>query len=169
MHSGDDTKPSKSQLKRESLALQKLGEQLISMPAARFQGIPMPDTLREAVQQARGMTGRRALYRQRQYIGKLMREIDASQIRDAIEQDEQRHQQAARIFHHIEAWRDRLLAEGDSLLGELLEEFPTIDRQHIRQLIREAQRERDADKPPRHARLLFKYLQKLAGARALTP
>lgn len=163
---GDDRKPSKSQLKRESLALQKLGEQLISMPAARFHDLPMPDTLREAVEQARGMTGRRALYRQRQYIGKLMRDIDASEIRAAIDEDEQRQRQAARNFHHIESWRDRLLTEGDSLLGELLEEFPAIDRQHVRQLIREAQRERDTEKPPRHARLLFRYLQKLAGARA---
>lgn len=160
-----DPKPSKSQLKRESLALQKLGEQLISMPAARFLSIPMPDQLREAVQQARSMTRRRALYRQRQFIGKLMREIDASQIREAIEQDEERQRQNARSFHHIETWRDRLLDQGDILLGELLAEFPAIDRQHIRQLIREAQRERDAGKAPRHARMLFRYLQEIAGAR----
>ena len=163
MSSDDHSKPSKSQLKRESLALQKLGEQLISMPAARFQSVPMPDELREAVQQARGMSKRRALYRQRQYIGKLMREIDAEQIRLAIEQDEERQRRAARSFHHIETLRDRLLEEGESLLGELLQEFPQLDRQHVRQLIREAQRERDAEKPPRHARLLFRYLQRLAG------
>ena len=165
MTTDKESKPSKSQLKRESLALQKLGEQLISMPAARFLGIPMPDELRAAVQQARGMKRRRALYRQRQFIGKLMREIDASQIREAIEQDEQRQRQSARSFHHIENWRDRLIAEGDVLLGELLKEFPEIDRQHVRQLVREAQREHDADQPPRHARALFRYLQKLAGER----
>lgn len=162
MVSDNDARPSKSQLKRESLALQKLGEQLISMPMSQFLRIPMPEDLRAAVQQARGMTRRRALYRQRQYIGKLMREIDASQIREALEQQEQRQRQAARGFHHIETWRDRLIAEGDVLLGELLEEFPVADRQHVRQMIREARRERDATLPPRHARLLFRYLQQLA-------
>lgn len=155
-------RPSKSQLKRESLALQALGEQLIKMPAATFTSIPLPEQLREAVELARSMTRRRALYRQRQYIGRLMREIDASEIRRAIEENEQRHQQAARSFHHVERWRDRLINEGDALLGELLEEFPAADRQHVRQLTREAQRERDGDQPPRHARLLFRYLQKLA-------
>ena len=70
--------PSKSQLKRESLALQKLGERLITMPEALFLAVPMPDELRAAVSEARAMKSRRALYRQRQFIGKLMREIDAS-------------------------------------------------------------------------------------------
>ncbi len=153
--------PSKSQLKRESHALQKLGEKLVSMPRARFDAIDMPQKLREAVLEARNMKSRRALYRQRQYIGRLMRELDASVIRAAIEQQENEHKQAARRFHHLETWRDRLLAEGDALLGQLLEEFPDADRQHVRQLIRHAREESASGKPPAHARSLFRYLQSL--------
>lgn len=153
--------PSKSQLKRESLELQKLGEQLISMPEAKFLALEMPEHLREAVREARGMRKRRALYRQKQYIGRLMREVDASGIAAAIARDAAEHKQAARRFHHIETWRDRLLAEGEQLLGELLEEFPDADRQHVRQLVRHARQEQASGKPPSHARSLFRYLQSL--------
>jgi len=70
--------------------------------------------------------------------------------------------EARRDFHRLEAWRDRLLAEGDAALPELLAEFPGADRQQLRQLIRNAHRERAAQKPPRAARLLFRYLRELA-------
>lgn len=153
--------PSKSQLKRKSHALQKLGEKLVAMPRARFDAIDMPQKLREAVLEARTMKSRRALYRQRQYIGRLMRELDAGAVKSAIEQQEHEHKQAARRFHHLETWRDRLLAEGEVLLGELLAEFPAADRQHVRQLIRHARQEADSGKPPAHARSLFRYLQSL--------
>ncbi len=157
-----DGGPSKSQLKRESAALQKLGEQLIDMPQARLLAIPMPDVLREAVMTARQMKSRRALYRQRQYIGRLMREIDASGVQAALAKENADQKQAARRFHHLETWRDRLVEQGDALLGQLLEEFPGADRQHVRQLVRLAQFERANDKPPAHARSLFRYLQSLS-------
>lgn len=156
--------PSKSQLKRESLALQKLGERLISMPETRFLAIEMPEQLRAAVIEARGMKKRRALYRQRQYIGRLMRELDASSVEAALAREEVEQKQAARRFHHLESWRDRLVEQGEALLGELLAEFPDADRQHVRQLIRHAQREQANNKPPAHARSLFRYLQGLRPA-----
>lgn len=162
----NDRPPSKSQLKRESLALQKLGERLITMPEARFLAIDMPEQLRDAVREARGMSKRRALYRQKQYIGRLMRELDASSIEAALAREETEQKQAARRFHHLEAWRDRLIEEGEHLLGELLDEFPTADRQHVRQLVRQAQKEIAEKKPPAHARSLFRYLQSLRPAAA---
>ncbi|NNF51192.1 MAG: DUF615 domain-containing protein [Gammaproteobacteria bacterium] len=156
--------PSKSQLKRESTALQKLGEQLVSMPESQFLAIPMPEELRAAVKDARTMTSRRALYRQRQFIGKLMREIDASGVQAALEQQAAEHRNSARRFHHLENWRDRLIAEGDELLGELLEVWPEVDRQRVRNLVRQARFERDHDKPPASARSLFRYLKTLPPA-----
>ena len=64
-------------------------------------------------------------------------------------------------MHHIEKWRDDLLAEGDSALERLLTEYPTADRQFLRQLIRNAKKELQANKPPKSARSLFKYLRDL--------
>lgn len=154
-----ESAPSKSELKRESLRLQKLGEQLIALPEARLLAIPMPETLREAVREARSMKSRRALYRQRQFIGRLMRETDASDVEAALQQLAADQKTSARRFHHLEQWRDRLIEEGEELIGELLVAFPEADRQHVRQLIRQARVERDNDRPPAHARSLFRYLR----------
>ncbi len=81
-----DTKPSKSAKKREYLALQKLGEELIGLREADILALPLEDELRTAVLEARRMKARGALRRQRQYIGKLMREADAASIRQALAQ-----------------------------------------------------------------------------------
>ena len=79
-----DAKPSKSAIKREYLALQKLGEELIGLREADLLALPLEDDLRGAVLDARRMKARGALRRQRQYIGKLMRRADAESIRHAL-------------------------------------------------------------------------------------
>ena len=76
--------PSKSSRKREAHALQKLGEQLVQMRAAELALLPLPETLRDAIDEARRLTSRGALARQRQYIGKLMRDIDVEPIVAAL-------------------------------------------------------------------------------------
>ena len=72
----DDLKPSKSARKREYLALQKLGEELITLKESDLDSLPLGDNLREAVMEARQIKANGALRRQKQYIGKLMRHID---------------------------------------------------------------------------------------------
>lgn len=121
--------------------------------------IPMPDALREAVQAARHMTARGALARQRQYLGRLMREIDPEPIRDALDAVHARGTAHAARFHRLERWRDRLLAEGDDALEALIAEYPQVDVQQLRSLVREATRERKLGKPPQAARALFRYLR----------
>lgn len=153
---------SKSQLKRESHALQALGEELVGLPAAKLAKIPMPDELAEAVAQARKIKARGGLKRQLQYIGKIMRSIDAEPIERALEEMHNAAGREAAKFHRLEQWRDRLLAEGDAALGPLLEEFPHAERQHLRQLIRNAQQEAAKGKPPKSAREIFRYLRDLA-------
>jgi len=152
---------SKSQLKRESLALQTLGEELVALPAAKLSKIPMPDELAEAVSLARKIKARGGLKRQLQYIGKIMRSIDAEPIEKAMNDLKNAAGKEAAKFHRLEQWRDRLLADGDSALGELIEEFPSADRQHLRQLVRNAQREAAKNKPPKSAREIFHYLRDL--------
>lgn len=77
--------PSKSQRKRDAHALQKLGEQLVKMRAAEVATLPLPDALRDAIDEARRLTSRPAQARQRQYIGKLMREVDLAPLEAALE------------------------------------------------------------------------------------
>jgi ribosome-associated protein len=152
---------SKSQLKRESHALQALGEELVELPAAKLAKIPMPAELAEAVALARKIKARGGRKRQLQYIGKLMRSIDADPIEQALDDLKNAAGREAARFHRLEQWRDRLVAEGDAALGELLDEFPAADRQHLRQLVRNAQREAKNNKPPKSAREIFRYLREL--------
>ncbi len=151
---------SKSQLKREAHALQELGEQLIAMKPADLVDLPLPDNLAQAISDARGMQ-RGALKRQRQYIGKLMRDIDPEPIQTALDLRSQQAMEQNRQQHKFEEWRDRLIQEGDKALGEALETFPTADRQQLRQMIRQARKEAEQNKPPRTSRNLFRYLRDL--------
>ena len=153
---------SKSQLKRESEALQALGEALVELPASKLAKIPMPGNLAEAVAEARRIKAHGGRRRQLQYIGKLMRNIDAEPIQQAMDALANEHARENARFHRLEQWRDRLINEGDGAMGELLEEYPQADRQHLRQLIRNAQREQGSGQAPKHTRELFRYLRELS-------
>lgn len=152
---------SKSQRKREMTALQDIGEQLVELTRSQLDKLTLPEALLEAVQMARSMNQRGARKRQLQYIGKVMRSVDADPIRVALEALEKPHQQAAGHLHAIERWRDRLLTQGDAALEEFFEKYPDADRQHLRQLVRNATAEKLADKTPRVARVLFHYLREV--------
>ncbi len=153
---------SKSQLKREMHALQALGEELAALSAEHFTQIQMPETLRDALTEARRMHSHGARKRQLQYVGRVMRGIDAEPIREQLETLRGQSRRAHAQLHHIEQWRERLLDEGDTALGALLGEHPQADRQHLRQLMRSARQERLANKhPPRATRALFHYLREL--------
>jgi ribosome-associated protein len=152
---------SKSQLKRESHALQELGEELVELSASKLAKIPLPDELAEAIDLARKIKQRGGRKRQLQYIGKLMRKIDAEPIQQAMDALKNDSAKETARQHKLEQWRDRLVAEGDKALAELLDELPDADRQHLRQLVRNAQREAKQNKPPKSAREIFRYLRDL--------
>ncbi|MDX1444076.1 MAG: ribosome biogenesis factor YjgA [Gammaproteobacteria bacterium] len=153
--------PSKTRLKREAEAAQALGERLISLDDATLEDLDLPEKLIDAVRLARTMKSHGALRRQRQYIGKLMRGIDSSDISAVMEQLDQDSAAANRLQHAAEQWRERLLDEGDTALAELLDKCPTADRQQLRQLVRAAQAERKAGKAPKQQRALFRELRSL--------
>ena len=96
-----DARPSKSELKRRSDELQMLGESLIGLPQAELDALPLPEKLRDAVELARRITQRGGLYRQRQYIGKLMRKTDVAPIRAALEARAATQRRAALEFKRI--------------------------------------------------------------------
>lgn len=154
-------KPSKTQLKREMLELQALGESLIGLGDSQLAALPVPQQLLDAIRDARKMKKRGALHRQKQYIGKLMRDIDAEPIRAELAKMQARARAAAARFHTVEDWRDRLVGEGDTALEQLVAKYPQADRQHLRRLMRDAATERSNNKPPKAARQLFRYINEL--------
>ena len=109
------SRPSKSQLKRDMTALQDLGEELLRLQPSKLRALPIPDALRVAVELAQKINAREGLRRQRQYIGRLMREIDADEVRRALDKDGQGHRAEVVLMHSAERWRARLLAEPDAL------------------------------------------------------
>lgn len=119
MVTANTEKPSKSARKREHLALQDLGESLTRLRPSELEMLPLDERLIDAVLEARGMHSRGALRRQRQLIGKLMRNVDAEAIRATLAHLGQGDRQANRLFHAAETWRDRICSEGDPAIAEL--------------------------------------------------
>jgi ribosome-associated protein len=158
-------RPSKSELKRRSDDLQALGESLIDLPQAELDSLPLPEKLRDAVELARRITKHGGLYRQKQYIGKLMRKADVEPIRAALEARGAAQRKAALEFKRIEAWRDRLLRDEPGTLDALRETFPDADVAMISKLAERARQERARGESPRAARELFKRLRELADGR----
>lgn len=152
---------SRTQAKREVEAKQALGERLIALPDSRLEKLDLPEELLEAIRLARRLTKRGALKRQRQYIGVLMRSLETGPIELALSDLDHLREREKRLFHRAEKCRDRLL-EGDAgCLEELITEFPRLDVQHLRALVRNAGKEADTGKPPRASRLIFRYLTEL--------
>jgi len=159
----DDTLPegpSKSQRKRESTALQALGEALVALPHDRFTRVELPDALRDAVREARRIRQHGALRRQLQYIGKVMRSVDPEPIRAQLAAFEGQSHEHTAWLHRVERWRERLL-EDDQALARLIEDHPGQDTQHLHTLVRNARRERAEQKPPRAYREIFQLLKTL--------
>jgi ribosome-associated protein len=156
-------RPSKSARKREATSLQDLGVQLSGLPDEDIEALDLPENLLAALRELRRLTSHGAQLRQRQYIGKLMRKIDAEPLRAKLADRKRRHDVEIRQFQQIERWRDRLLAEPGAALPELLEEHPHADRDLIERLLARAGRERGEGRPPAAARELFAVLRRLMG------
>ncbi|WP_219217981.1 ribosome biogenesis factor YjgA [Variovorax boronicumulans] len=140
---------SKTDLKRESAELQKLGEDLLDLRAGLFDKLPIGEKLRDAVIEARRITNFEGKRRQMQFIGKLMRLQDPG-VLDAVRAalDEQHHGPAeeSALLHEAERWRDQLIADDDAL-GGWIETHPATDSQQLRALVRQARKDLKAGKP----------------------
>ena len=156
---------SKSRRKRESHALQDLGEALVVLPAEQLQRIELPEKLRNAVAEARTITKHEARRRQMQYIGKLMRLIDAGPIRAQVEAIHAPSEQATALFHLAERWRAELLANEDAMAG-FSREFPSADAGEVARLVAQAKAERQAGRAPKYFRELFQYVNGLVQDKA---
>jgi ribosome-associated protein len=161
-HDPGDDAPSKSALKREMTARQALGEALCKLSERELARIPIEDeALLAAIRESQQIRHHSARRRHRQFIGKLMRRIDPEPLEAALDALHRERRGAAEAMHELEMLRDSLLDRGDPALGQVLERFPHADRQRLRQLLREARRERTAEAPPRASRRLFRYLREL--------
>ena len=159
-----DDLPSKSQRKRDMDALQDIGAELTELNTQQLDSIELPESLREAVLEARAMKHNEARRRQVQYIGKLMRQVDPAPIRAKLDGFLSVSAEHTAQLHHIERWRERLLADPKSV-AEFIAAYPEADSQQLRTLLRNTAEERARAKPPKHFRALFQMIKGLVEAR----
>lgn len=151
---------SKSEIKRQMTALQKLGEELVALPTNKLDQLDLPETLRDAVNQAKRITAHGGLRRQMQYIGRLMRITDAQPIAEQLNAWRGDSAEVIAEFHRMENWRTRLLAD-DAALTEFVDIYPQANAQQLRTLVRNARREAAATQAPKSSRALFKLIREL--------
>jgi ribosome-associated protein len=152
--------PSKTKIKQAMLALQDLGGELVKLPQAKLEKLPLPDELRRAVEDYRRFTKNGAIRRQMQYIGRLMRGIDPEPIARQLAAWRGDSDEEKALLHRIERWRDRLI-EHDDALTDFLRDYPDADATQLRQLIRNACHEAAQNKPPKSSRALFRLIREV--------
>ena len=159
-----DYGPSRTQQRREALAVLTLAQQLIELQPSRLAKLELPDDVRNEIEHLRRISSHIARKRQLAFLAKVMRRHDDSAfaaVHAELGDNREKQRQETAAMHRLEAQRDRLLVEGDVALGELAEQHPGIDRQHLRSLIRQARSEREANKPLHAYREIFQLLKEL--------
>ena len=152
---------SKTELKRESTELQKLGEELLTLRADLIERLSLPDKLVEALAEVRRITNFEGRRRQIQFVGKQMRLLEPETLqgaRDALEEQNNGSARETQALHLAEKWRAELVADEDAL-ARWLQQFPDTDTQQLRALIRQARKDNPPDNvaeskgmAPRHSR-----------------
>jgi ribosome-associated protein len=154
-------RPNKTQIKKEMAALFALGEEISVLSAAHIKSLDLPDNIHKAVTDAGKMPHTGARKRLLKYVAGQLHKIDVDPILEKVARIKSKSAHAVREHHIAEHWRDTLIAEGNQALTEFLDEYPHADRQQLRQLMRNAQKETELAKPPKSSRLLYRYLKDL--------
>ncbi len=155
----NDDYRSKSEQKREIQEITKLGKRLLEIPKDKLITYPLSETSIKAILEGKRITSPIGRNRQIKYIGKLLRSEDMDAVQEQLDILDQEKLLENRKFHDLEAWRDSLITDGNSALTDLLNEYYHLDRQHLRQLIRNAINEEKRNQPPKSKRLIFQYLK----------
>jgi ribosome-associated protein len=155
-----DLPPSKTKLKAEADAQQELGVRLTELPKDKLLKLNLPEDVVTAILDTKKITANGAIRRHRQYLGRLMREIDTAPITEQLARWEGKHTAENAYFHGLERWRDRLINDANAL-SEFMALHPATDSQQLRTLIRNAQKEQAAAKPPKSSREIFRLLREI--------
>jgi ribosome-associated protein len=153
-------KPSRTQKKKEAEALQDYGVKLVKLRDDQINAIALPEEILQAVRFAKTLQ-HGALRRQLQYIGTLMRKHNVASIQEILDNTEASNRKISRSTKEVERWRDRLLAGSDDVIKDIAGKCPDADPQYVAELVRMAGAEKEAGRPPRSARILFRYLKNI--------
>ena len=158
-----DEGPSKSELKRQMTERQKLAEVLAALSTDALKTIPLEETIKAAIAETNKIKSFEAIRRHKQYLGKLMRFLDDEEL-EAIQKRLDAIQGVSKAetakLHFLESYRDRLIAN-DEALSKMIEQYPNMDIQNMRTLIRNARKEKEQNKPPKAYREIFRVLKEM--------
>lgn len=161
-----DYGPSRTQQRRDALAVLALAHQLVELQPSRLAKLDLPDDVRVEIDNTRRITAHIARKRQMAFLAKVMRRYDDedfASVRAELGENREKQRQETAAMHRLEALRERLLSDDESALSELIQQHPQVDRQHLRSLIRQARSEKETpNKPPRAYREIFQLLKELA-------
>lgn len=165
----EDLPPSKSSIKREAERLKKIGERLLNLSDAQLQSFALTEKLALAIDEGKRIKNFEGLRRHKQYIGKVLRDTDTNAIEARLNEIDNAHTLNTRAFHELETLRDDLIKGDNKTIGEVIARFPGVDTQKLRQLVRNAKKEQQANisTPDKtsvaHARKLFRFLREAGG------
>ncbi len=154
-------RPNKTQIKKDMAVIFALSEEMSELPPGQLKLLELPELINKAVIEASGMPHKGARKRLLKFITGQLFKIDLDPILEKLSRIKNKSAHAVREHHAVERWRDRLISEGNDALTALLDEQPQADRQLLRQLLRNAQKEAEAGKPPKSSRLLYRHLKEL--------
>ena len=159
----EDEGPSKSELKRQMTERQKLAEVLAALSSDALKTIPIDEAIKNAIAETNRIKSFEAIRRHKQYLGKLMRALNDEEL-EAIEKRLDAIQGVSKAetakLHFLESYRDRLIAN-DEAFTKMIEQYPDMDIQNMRTLIRNARKEKEQNKPPRAYREIFRVLKEM--------
>ncbi|WP_020409665.1 ribosome biogenesis factor YjgA [Hahella ganghwensis] len=154
-----DFGPSKSSKKRAMQALQDLGRELTKLKPDQLDELPISDRLKDALIDYQKFPSHEAKRRQLQYIGKLMREVDEEELQPYLEKYTEGSDSQTAVHHQAERWREQLITGGNEALTAFVDEHPGGDIQHLRHLIRNAQKDLEQNKNRGAAKKLYRYIR----------
>lgn len=157
---------SKTKLKAEADAQQALGVRLSELSKDKLEKLDLPEALLTAVFDTKKITANGATRRHRQYLGRLMRDIDTAPIVEQLARWDGKNSAENAYFHGLERWRDRLISDPNAI-SEFIGLHPKMNSQQLRTLVRNAQKEQLANKPPKSSREIFKLLREVTEASPL--
>jgi ribosome-associated protein len=137
---------SKSEMKRDMIELQELGERIVALPRKKAMELPLSEMMKAAVRETERVGKNEAMRRHMQYIGRLIRSEDIEGIREALDLLDPSTEAYGRVTGQQEQWRTRLISDPDAIV-EFIEQFPSVNRQHLRTLIRNAAKEMSTEPP----------------------
>ena len=154
-------RPNKTRIKKDMAILFALSQELSELPSTQLKALELPDIIHKALTEASGMPHKSARKRLLKFITGQLNKIDIDPYLERLARMKSQSAHAVREHHIAERWRARLINDGNAALTELLNDHPHADRQQLRQLIRNAQKETELAKPPKSSRLLYRYLKVL--------